>query len=130
MVSSILQVEIDNRGCSDMIRQLIGETTKLTAQRRRRPRASPAARPRVATDRDSSSDTDSDTVKELLKNYEADSDDDLDLDEEDDEQLHITKRPRDMTESDIFLNDEQLHIITNITNMRHTLLIGDYGTGQ
>ena len=45
MVSSILQVEIDNRGCSDIIRQLIGE---LTAQRRRRPRASPAARPRVA----------------------------------------------------------------------------------
>ena len=48
MVSSILQVEIDNRGCSDMIRQLIGEITKVTAQRRRKPRASPAARPRVA----------------------------------------------------------------------------------
>ena len=67
MVSSILQVEIDNRGCSDMIRQLIGETTKLTAQRRRRPRASPAARPRVVTVSDSSSDTDSDTEKELLR---------------------------------------------------------------
>ena len=43
--------------------------------------------------------------RELLKNYESESDDDLDLDEEDDEHLHITKRSRDMAESDIFLND-------------------------
>ena len=30
----------------------------------------------------------------------------------------------------IFWSDQQVELITNITNMNHTLLMGDYGTGE
>ena len=30
----------------------------------------------------------------------------------------------------IFWSDQQVELITNITNMKHTLLMGDYGTGN
>ena len=30
----------------------------------------------------------------------------------------------------IFWSDQQLELITNITSMKHTLLTGDYGTGD
>ena len=30
----------------------------------------------------------------------------------------------------IFWSDQQVELINNITNMKHTLLMGDYGTGE
>ena len=30
----------------------------------------------------------------------------------------------------IFWSDQQVELIRNITNMKHTLLMGDYGTGN
>ena len=42
----------------------------------------------------------------------------------------LLEKPLGSVTSIIFWSDEQMKFITNISNMKHTLLIGDYGTGE
>ena len=39
-------------------------------------------------------------------------------------------KPLGAVPSILFWNDLQMELINNIRNMNHTLLMGDYGTGQ
>ena len=44
--------------------------------------------------------------------------------------LDLPGKPLGSVTSIIFWSNQQLELITNITNMKHTLLMGDYGTGE
>ena len=42
----------------------------------------------------------------------------------------LKDKPLGSVPSILFWNNQQIEFITNIKNMKHTLLMGDYGTGQ
>ena len=42
----------------------------------------------------------------------------------------LIDKPLGSVPSIIFWNDQQMELIKNIRNLKHTLLMGDYGTGQ
>ena len=42
----------------------------------------------------------------------------------------LLEKPLGCVPSIIFWSDQQMELISNITNMKHTLLRGDYGTGE
>ena len=42
----------------------------------------------------------------------------------------ILEKPLGSVPSIIFWSDQQMELITNISNKKHTLLMGDYGTGE
>ena len=42
----------------------------------------------------------------------------------------LLEKPLGSVPSIIFWSDQQVKLINNITNMKHTLLMGDYGTGE
>ena len=42
----------------------------------------------------------------------------------------LKDRPLGSVPSILFWSDQQMDLITNIRKMKHTLLMGDYGTGQ
>ena len=42
----------------------------------------------------------------------------------------LLEKPLGSVPSIIFWSDQQVELINNITNMKHTLLMGDYGTGE
>ena len=43
--------------------------------------------------------------------------------------VNLKDDPLGSVPSILFWNDQQRHIYTRVTSMRHTLLVGDYGTG-
>ena len=42
----------------------------------------------------------------------------------------LKDKPLGSVPSILFWSDQQMELITNIRSMKHTLLMGDYGTGQ
>ena len=42
----------------------------------------------------------------------------------------LLEKPLGSVPSIIFWSDQQMELTNNITNMKHTLLMGDYGTGE
>ena len=42
----------------------------------------------------------------------------------------LKDKPLGSVPSILFWSDQQMKLITNIRSMKHTLLMGDYGTGQ
>ena len=42
----------------------------------------------------------------------------------------LIDKPLGSVPSIMFWNDQQMELINNIRNMKHTLLMGDYGTGK
>ena len=44
--------------------------------------------------------------------------------------IDLLEKPLGSVPSIIFWSDHQMELVNNISNMKHTLLIGDYGTGE
>ena len=42
----------------------------------------------------------------------------------------LKDKPLGSVPSILFWSDQQMELITNIRSMKHTLLLGDYGTGK
>ena len=54
----------------------------------------------------------------------------IDIELKETEFIDLLEKPLGSVPSIIFWSDQQMELITNIGNMKHTLLMGDYGTGE
>ena len=54
----------------------------------------------------------------------------IDIELKETEFIDLLEKPLGSVPSIIFWSDQQVELITNIGNMKHTLLMGDYGTGE